>query len=212
MTIIFYSFYILRTLPKFEDMLGLKFDTPASWAKIAEQNLQQLLTDHAFAEQKASASAVSLIINFSEETELVKAMTEIAIEELEHFQRVHEIMVSRGMVLGIDQNSAYAKHLIKFFPKGKDRKTNLINRLLISAVIEARSCERFKVLSENLEDKELADFFKDLLASEAGHYTLFLGFARKFEDREIVDKKWSAFLDYEAEYMKLQGKQALVHG
>lgn len=193
-------------------MLGLKHDTPASWAKIAENNLPQLLTDHAFAEQKASASAVSLIINFSEETELVQAMTEIALEELEHFKMVHEIMISRGLVLGMDQNSAYAKHLIRFFPKGKDRTENLVNRLLISAVIEARSCERFKVLSENLKDEELAKFFKDLLASEAGHHTLFLGFARKYQDRKIVDKKWSDFLDYEAEYMRNQGRTALVHG
>lgn len=193
-------------------MLGLKHETPASWATIAENNLHQLLTDHAFAEQKASASAVSLIINFSEETELVQAMTEIALEELEHFKMVHEIMISRGLVLGMDQNSAYAKHLIKFFPKGKDRTENLVNRLLISAVIEARSCERFKVLSENLKDDELAKFFKDLLASEAGHHTLFLGFARKYQDRMIVDKKWSDFLDYEAEYMRTQGKTALVHG
>jgi tRNA-(ms[2]io[6]A)-hydroxylase len=193
-------------------MLGLKHETPASWAKIAGENLQQLLTDHAFAEQKASASAVSLIINYSEETALVKEMTDIAIEEMEHFKMVHDIMTSRGMVLGMDQNSAYARHLIRFFPKTKDRTESLVNRLLISAIIEARSCERFKVLSENLEDKELASFFKTLLASEAGHYTTFLGFARQYQKKELVDKKWSDFLDYEAAYMKEQGKLALVHG
>ena len=193
-------------------MLGLKSDTDIAWVKIAENNLQQLLTDHAFAEQKAASSAVSLIINYSEKTELVQALSDHAIEEMEHFKMVHEIMVSRGMTLGMDQNSAYAKHLSKFFHKTKDRQQSLINRLLMAAMIEARSCERFSVLSKNMEDKELAKFFGDLLTSEAGHYTLFLGFARKFMDREIVDKKWDEFLTYEAEYMKQQGKLPLVHG
>ena len=98
-------------------MLGLKSDTDKSWAVIAENNLQQLLTDHAFAEQKAAASAVSLIINYSEETKMVQAMGDIAIEEMEHFKMVHDIMVSRNMVLGMDRKSEYAKHLIKYFPK-----------------------------------------------------------------------------------------------
>ena len=193
-------------------MLGLKSDTDKSWAIIAENNLQQLLTDHAFAEQKAAASAVSLIINYSEETKMVQAMGDIAIEEMEHFKMVHDIMVSRDMVLGMDRKSEYAKHLIKFFPKTKDRTESLVGRLLIAAIIEARSCERFSVLSKNMKDQELAKFFGDLLASEAGHYTLFLGFARKYQDRKIVDEKWDDFLNYEAEYMKKQGKLPLVHG
>ncbi len=193
-------------------MLGLKSDTDKEWVKIAEDNLQQLLTDHAFAEQKAAASAVSIIINYSEETKMVQAMSDIAIEEMEHFKMVHDIMVSKGMALGMDQKSDYAKHLIKYFPKTKDRTESLINRLLVSAIIEARSCERFSVLSKNMNDKELAKFFGDLLASEAGHYKLFLGFARKYQDREIVDQKWDDLLNYEAEYMKQQGKLPLVHG
>ena len=193
-------------------MLGLKSETDKNWVKIVEENLQQLLTDHAFAEQKAAASAVSIIINYSEETEMVQAMSDIAIEEMEHFKMVHEIMINRGMSLGMDQKSNYAKHLIKFFPKTKDRKLSLINRLLISALIEARSCERFSVLSKNLKDKELAKFFGDLLASEAGHYSLFLNFARKYMDRKIVDKLWDDLLTHEAEYMKQQGKLPLVHG
>ncbi len=193
-------------------MLGLKSETDLSWVAIAEEHLEQLLTDHAFAEQKASASAVSLIINYSEETELVKAMSDLAIEEMEHFKMVHEIMISRGMILGIDQKSDYARHLIRFFPRTKDRMQNLVNRLLISAIIEARSCERFSVLSKHMKDKELAKFFGDLLASEAGHYSLFLNFARHYQNREEVDQKWDEFLTYEAEYMIKQGKRPLVHG
>ncbi len=193
-------------------MLGLKFETETSWAEIAKDNLQQILTDHAFLEQKAASNAVSIIINYSEETELVQAMSEIAIEEMQHFKMVHNFMIQRGMVLGREQKNDYAIKLQKFFTKTKDRTNALVQRLLIAALIEARSCERFKVFSENMKDKELAEFYKDLMISEANHYTLFLGFARKYQDREIVDKKWDALVDFEAEMMKNRGIKATIHG
>jgi len=193
-------------------MFGLKFETETSWAAIAKDNLQQILTDHAFAEQKAAANAISIIINYSEETELVKAMSDIAIEEMEHFRMVHQLMVARGMVLGREQHNDYAKKLQKFFPKTKDRTDALIQRLLVAALIEARSCERFKVFADNMEDEELSKFYIDLMISEANHYTLFLGFARQYQDRKIVDKKWQALLEFEAEMMKNRGTAARVHG
>ena len=193
-------------------MLGLQFETSTSWAEIAEDNLEQILTDHAFAEQKASANAISIIINYSEETDLVKDMSDIAIEELEHFRMVHQLMIQRGFVLGREQHNDYAKSLQKFFPKTKDRQTALINRLLVAALIEARSCERFKVFSENMQDEELSKFYKDLMVSEANHYTLFLGYARKYMDRKTVDEKWKNLLAFEAEMMKSRGTKATVHG
>lgn len=193
-------------------MLGLQFETSTSWAEIAEDNLEQILTDHAFAEQKASANAISIIINYSEETDLVKDMSDIAIEELEHFRMVHQLMIQRGFVLGREQHNDYAKSLQKFFPKTKDRQTALINRLLVAALIEARSCERFKVFSENMQDEELSKFYKDLMVSEANHYTLFLRYARKYMDRKIVDEKWKSLLAFEAEMMKSRGTKATVHG
>ena len=193
-------------------MLGLQFETSTAWAEIAEDNLEQILTDHAFAEQKASANAISIIINYSEETDLVKDMSDIAIEELEHFRMVHQLMIQRGFVLGREQHNDYAKSLQKFFPKTKDRQTALINRLLVAALIEARSCERFKVFSENMQDEELSKFYKDLMVSEANHYTLFLGYARKYMDRKIVDAKWKSLLAFEAEMMKSRGTKATVHG
>ena len=193
-------------------MLGLQFETSTSWAEIAEDNLEQILTDHAFAEQKASANAISIIINYSEETDLVKDMSDIAIEELEHFRMVHQLMIKRGYVLGREQHNDYAKSLQKFFPKTKDRQTALINRLLVAALIEARSCERFKVFSENMQDEELSKFYKELMISEANHYTLFLGYARKYKDRKIVDEKWKSLLAFEAEMMKSRGTKATVHG
>jgi len=175
-------------------MLGLKFETATSWAEIAKDNLQQILTDHAFAEQKAASNAVSIIINYSEESELVTEMSKIAIEEMEHFKMVHDLMIARGFVLGREQTNNYAKSLQSFFAKTKDRTEALIQRLLVAALIEARSCERFKVFSENLNDIELSDFYKELMISEANHYTTFLGFARKYQDRDIVNQKWEAVL------------------
>jgi len=139
-------------------------------------------------------------------------MSNIAIEEMEHFRMVHELMIAREMKLGREQTNDYAKHLHKFFPKTKNRTDALIQRLLIAALIEARSCERFKVFSENLNDRELSDFYKELMVSEANHYTIFLGFARQFQNRIIVDEKWQALLDYEADFMKNRGGKAKVHG
>ena len=193
-------------------MLGLQFDTETSWADIAKVNLEQILTDHAFLEQKAASNAVSIIINYSEETELVKEMSNIAIEEMQHFKMVHLLMVKRGMVLGREQKNDYAIRLQKFFNKTKDRTDALIQRLLVAALIEARSCERFKVFSENMEDEELSKFYKNLMISEAGHFTTFLQFAREYQDREIVDKKWNALLAFEAEMMKNRGSEARIHG
>ena len=193
-------------------MLGLQFETETSWADIAKDNLQQILTDHAFLEQKAASNAVSIIINYSEETELVKEMSNIAIEEMQHFKMVHLLMVKRGMVLGREQKNDYAIRLQKFFKKTGDRTDALIQRLLVAALIEARSCERFKVFSENMEDEELSKFYNNLMISEAGHYTTFLQFARKYQDKEIVDEKWNALLTFEAELMRERGNLAKIHG
>ena len=124
----------------------------------------------------------------------------------------HLLMVKRGMVLGREQKNDYAIRLQKFFTKTKDRTNALVQRLLIAALIEARSCERFKVFSENMEDEELSKFYNNLMISEAGHYTTFLQFARQYQDREIVDKKWNALVAFEAEMMKERGSEAKIHG
>jgi len=193
-------------------MLGLQFETETSWAEIAKNDLQQILTDHAYAEQKAAANATSIIINYSEETELVQEMALIAIEEMEHFKMVHDIMVKRGMVLGRADKNDYAAYLQKYFPKTKDRLESLIQRLLVAALIEARSCERFKVFADNMKDEELSKFYLELMVSEANHYTTFLNFARKYQDRKIVDEKWAGLLKYEADFMSERGIKAKVHG
>ncbi|CAM1361531.1 tRNA-(Ms(2)io(6)A)-hydroxylase [Tenacibaculum sediminilitoris] len=193
-------------------MLGLQFDTETSWVEVAKNGLEQLLTDHAFAEQKAASNAVSIIINYSEETALVKDMSDIAIEEMEHFRMVHNIMVERGMVLGQGTKNDYALKLQKFFPHTKNRTEALIHRLLVAALIEARSCERFKVFADNMEDEKLSKFYLDLMVSEANHYTLFLKYAREYMNRDIVDEKWENLLAFEAKMMRERGKTAKVHG
>ena len=193
-------------------MLGLKFETETSWVEVAENGLQQLLTDHAFAEQKAASNAVSIIINYSEETKLVSDMSDIAIEEMEHFRMVHNIMVKKGMVLGKATKNDYAIKLQKFFQKTGNRTEALVHRLLVAGLIEARSCERFKVFSKNMKDQELSQFYHDLMRSEAGHYQLFIRYARKYMDETIVNKKWRDLLAFEADLMKNRGKLAKVHG
>ena len=193
-------------------MLGLKLPTDPRWVNIAEKNIQEILTDHAFCEIKAASTAISLMVSFPEYTELVKEMPILAKEEMCHFELVHNIILDRGWTLGRDRKDHYVIKLLSFFPKGGSRTTQLIHRLLYAALIEARSCERFKLLSENLKDKELALFFRSLMESEAGHYTLFLNFARNYGDRKIVDDKWQKLLIFEAEIMKSLESKETIHG
>ena len=193
-------------------MLGLKLPTDPRWVNIAEKNIDEILIDHAHCELKAASTANSLIMSFPEYSDLVTEMVALVKEEMSHFKMVHERLLKRDVILGHDRKDVYVNNLLKFFPKGGSRTTQLVHRLLYAALIEARSCERFRLLSENIKDQELAKFYRDLMASEANHYTLFLSFARKYGDREEVDKKWNELLDFEAELMKDLGTQETIHG
>jgi tRNA-(ms[2]io[6]A)-hydroxylase len=193
-------------------MLGLKLPTDPRWVNIVEKNIDEILTDHAYCEQKAASTAISLIVNFPEYPELVQEMIALSREEMGHFKMVHDKILNRGKTLGRYRKDEYVIQLMKFFPKGGNRITQLVNRLLYAALIEARSCERFRLLSEQLQDKELADFYHKLMVSEAGHYSMFLKFARKYGPKEEVDKKWQDLLLYEAEIMKNLGKKETIHG
>ncbi|SFS79091.1 tRNA-(ms[2]io[6]A)-hydroxylase [Lutibacter maritimus] len=193
-------------------MLGLKLPTDPRWVNIAEKNIDEILIDHAHCELKAASTANSLIMSFPEYSDLVTEMVSLVKEEMSHFKMVHERLLKRGIKLGQDRKDEYVNSLLKFFPKGGSRTTQLVHRLLYAALIEARSCERFRLLSENIKDKELAKFYRDLMASEANHYTLFLNFARNFGDRKEVDKKWNELLEFEAELMKNLGTKETIHG
>src|SRR5690554_979418 len=193
-------------------MLGLKLPTDPRWVNIVEKNIEDILTDHAWCEQKAASTAVSLIVGFPEYTELVQEMIALIKEEISHFKMVHDKILERGWVLGRDRKDEYVLQIVRFFPKGGSRTTQLVHRLLYAALIEARSCERFRLLSEQLADTELAEFYRKLMISEANHYTMFLGFARQYGNREEVDGKWQQLLIFEAEVMKDLGKHQSIHG
>ncbi|MDC8000002.1 tRNA-(ms[2]io[6]A)-hydroxylase [Aequorivita todarodis] len=193
-------------------MLGLKLPTDPRWVNIVEKNIEDILTDHAWCEQKAASTAVSLIVSFPEYTELVQEMIALVKEEISHFKMVHDKILERGWVLGRDRKDEYVLQIVQFFPKGGSRTTQLVHRLLYAALIEARSCERFRLLSEELEDNELAEFYRKLMVSEANHYTMFLGFARQYGDRKEVDQKWNELLTFEADVMKKLGKHQSIHG
>lgn len=193
-------------------MLGLKLPTDPRWVNIAEMNIDDILTDHAFCEQKAASTAISLIVSFPEYSDLVREMTVLVEEEISHFKMVHDLILERGSKLGRDRKDAYVGALLKFFPKGGSRTTQLVHRLLYAALIEARSCERFRLLAENLRDKKLAKFYKKLMISEAHHYTLFLNFARRYGDREKVDAKWNALLVFEADIIRNLSNTQTIHG
>jgi len=193
-------------------MLGLKLPTDPRWVNIVEKNIEDILTDHAYCEQKAASTAISLIVGFPEYTELVQEMIALVKEEISHFKMVHDRILDNGWTLGRDRKDEYVLKLITFFPKGGSRTTQLVHRLLYAALIEARSCERFRLLSEELEDQDLAEFYRKLMVSEANHYTMFLRFARQYGDRKEVDKKWQDLLDFEADIMKDLGKKETIHG
>lgn len=193
-------------------MLGLKLLTDPRWANIAESNLEEILTDHAWCEQKAASNAISLITQNSERQELVHELTAIAIEEMHHFQQVIDLIRQRGYVLGRERRDDYVNQLMKFMKKDGSRNTAFIDRLLFAAMIEARSCERFRVLSQNIHDQELATFYHDLMVSEANHYTTFLNFAKQYSEDVDVAKRWKEWLTFEGELIQSYGTTEQIHG
>ncbi|MFM7015971.1 MAG: tRNA-(ms[2]io[6]A)-hydroxylase [Bacteroidota bacterium] len=193
-------------------MFRLKLPTDPRWVNIVEKNIEEILTDHAYCEQKAASNAITIVVKFPEKTELVNAMLELAQEELDHFKQVHYKLTERGYVLGKERKDEYVNLLYEFQRKGGSREVHLIDRLLFGAMIEARSCERFKVLSENIQDEDLKQFYKKLMISEANHYTQFIHFARKYAEQENVDERWQEWLDYEGEIIKGFGLKETIHG
>ncbi|MCL5130214.1 MULTISPECIES: tRNA-(ms[2]io[6]A)-hydroxylase [unclassified Algibacter] len=193
-------------------MLGLKLATDPRWVNIVESNIEEILTDHAWCEQKAATNAITIITLNPEHEDLVTDLLELAKEELEHFQMVHDIIKQRGFKLGRERKDSYVNELYKFMNKGGSRLQSMVDRLLFSAMIEARSCERFKLLSEKINDPELSKFYHDLMISEAGHYTTFISFARKYGKPINVDKRWQELIDFEAEVIQTYGKSETIHG
>lgn len=193
-------------------MLGLKLPTDPRWVNIVETNISEILTDHAYCEQKAATNAINMVIQFPEYPDLVDAMLALAQEELQHFRQVHDKIQARGFSLGRERKDDYVWELNQFIRKGRERHIVLVDRLLFAAMVEARSCERFRILSEHISDPDLRAFYRDLMISEANHYTLFIGFARQYGQGEDVDKRWQDFLNYEAQLIAKYGKKETMHG
>ena len=196
-------------------MLGLKLSTDPRWVNIVEKNIEEILVDHAFCEQKAASNAISMIIQYPHYSDLVEEMTIICQEEMEHFKMVHNKLLERGYKLGFERKDPYVNDLALYLKKTKtqsSKKGFFVNQMLFAAMIEARSCERFKILSEEMNDEDLRSFYRSLMESEARHYTTFLGFARKYGDGIDIDKCWQQFLDYESSLMEKYGKNETMHG
>jgi Hydroxylase for synthesis of 2-methylthio-cis-ribozeatin in tRNA len=185
-----------------KNILGLHLPTDPRWVDLASMSLEDILTDHAYCEQKAATSCISLIQRYSDKEKLVYELAPIVTEEWGHFRLVLAELEKRKLKLGKQRKDEYVNELLKFETKGGSEEDRLLDKLLICALIEARSCERFKRLSEGLDDEYLRNFYRRFMESEAGHYTLFIDLAETYIDKEKVRRRWQEWLAYEADVMK----------
>lgn len=182
-------------------ILGLKLPTDPRWVNLAAISLEDILTDHAWCEQKAATSCISLIQRFPEKGLLVQELAPIVTEEWGHFRMVIAELSKRKLSLGRQRKDEYVNALLQEEQKGGSRNDQLLEKLLICALIEARSCERFRLLSEKLEDEYLRNFYRRFMESEAGHYTLFIALANEYLPEDKVKLRWQQWLQTEAEIM-----------
>jgi len=184
-----------------KNILGLQLPTDPRWANLAGMQLEDILTDHAYCEQKAATSCISLIQRHADKADLVNELAPVVTEEWGHFRLVLQELRKRGLQLGRQRKDDYVNKLLQFMTKGDSPDKRLLDQLLMMALIEARSCERFKRLSEGLNDAYLRNFYRRFMESEAGHYALFIQLAELYMDKEKVRKRWAEWLQYEAEIM-----------
>ncbi len=182
-------------------VLGLTLPTDPRWVNIAELHIEDILVDHAYCEQKAASACISLILQFPDKEKLVEVLTPVVAEEWAHFERVLEELKKRGYKLGFQRKDEYVDELNKAIRKGGNREQQLLEKLLICALIEARSCERFRLLWKEIGDEELSKFYYELMVSEAGHYKNFLALAKEYCDPEKVEVRWRELLRQEGEIM-----------
>ncbi|MGG9971721.1 tRNA-(ms[2]io[6]A)-hydroxylase [Ferruginibacter sp. SUN002] len=185
-----------------KNILGLQLPSDPRWVNLAEMQLEEILTDHAYCEQKAATTCITLIQRYSDKTKLVKELSPIVTEEWGHFRMVLAELEKRKLKLGKQRKDIYVNKLIEFIKKGGGPDERMLDHLLMMALIEARSCERFKRLSEGLDDLYMRNFYRKFMESEAGHYTLFIELAETYIDKTKVRKRWKEWLTYEKEIMK----------
>ncbi len=181
-----------------KNILGLQLPTDPRWVDLAGMSMEEILTDHAYCEQKAATSCISIIQKYPDKELLVKELAPIVTEEWGHFRLVLQELNKRGLHLGKQRKDEYVNKLLQFQQKGGSAEDRFLDQLLTMALIEARSCERFKRLSEGLDDEYLRNFYRRFMESEAGHYTLFIDLAETYTDKEKVRKRWKEWLEYEA--------------
>lgn len=181
--------------------LGLKLPTDPRWVDAAEKDLQEILTDHAYCEQKAASSCISIISQYSDHDKIVEELAPIVSEEWEHFRMVYEELKKRGLNLGRQRKDEYVNLLLKYQKKDGSKEDKLLDKLLTNAMIEARSCERFRLLSLHIKDDALKEFYHEFMVSEAGHYKTFLNLAKHYCGEEKALTRWQEFLTHEAEIM-----------
>lgn len=195
-----------------KNILGLQLPTDPRWVNLAEISLAEILTDHAWCEQKAANTCISLIQRYSDREKLVEELSPIVTEEWGHFRLVLAEINKRKMKLGKQRKDEYVNALLEFQRKGGHIDDRMLDQLLTMALIEARSCERFKRLSEGLNDPYMQKFYRRFMESEAGHYTLFIELAETYIDKEKVRRRWKEWLDYESEIMtKLEVRGDRIH-
>ena len=182
--------------------LGLKLPTDPRWVDLAEIDLEEILTDHAYCEQKAATACISLIQSYPDRIELVEELAPVVTEEWGHFRMVLAELKKRDLILGRQRKDAYVNELLKFQKKGGSREEALLERLLICALIEARSCERFRLLSLHCVDTDLREWYHKFMVAEAGHYRLFLSLAERYSGKEKTRERWQLYLQHEATIMK----------
>lgn len=185
-----------------KNILGLQLPTDPRWVNLAAISMEDILTDHAYCEQKAATTCISLIQRYSEREKLVQELSPIVTEEWGHFRLVLAELHKRKLKLGKQRKDVYVNKLLEFQRKGGNLEDRLLDQLLTMALIEARSCERFKRLSEGLDDEYMCKFYRRFMESEAGHYTLFIELAETYIDKNKVRKRWAEWLAYEAEVMQ----------
>lgn len=185
-----------------KNILGLHLPTDPRWVDLANISLEEILTDHAYCEQKAAASCISLIQRYPEKEKLVAELAPIVTEEWGHFRLVLAELKKRNLKLGKQRKDEYVNKLMNFQKKGGSDEERFLDKLLIFALIEARSCERFKRLSEGLKDNYLSNFYRRFMESEAGHHSLFIDLAETYINKNTARLRWHEWLEYESQVMK----------
>jgi len=183
-------------------MLGLKLPTDPRWADLAGKSIEFILTDHAFCEQKAASSCISMIVKYSDFQQVVEVLTPVVAEEWGHFERVLRELNKRGLQLGRQRKDEYVLQLAQSKKKGGSREQQLMEDCLVNALIEARSCERFKMLWQHIEDEKLQKFYHDLMVSEANHYINFIDLAKAYNPHDAVKTQLNELLELEAGIIK----------